>query len=187
MATKYKTRAAQKRYRARKKQYRNYLSQFDDRLDAFERRGLDFYDPNPLSYRDWKTVYAEKKNSLREDVIEGKRKSIGNVNREIVSDQAYELSAKQADVISEYLMENESDLLAEMDLTYRYTDEAGVERMNLKKKIDLMMKIRQGEFVEEDIGLWDLINDFRAHLFEKGLSKEEVRQQVGQTFFNSPK
>jgi hypothetical protein len=64
-----------------------------------------------------------------------------------------------------------------------------------------MMKIRQGEFIKEDIGLWDMINDFRAQYF--ALSKEEqeklmkkwsvdtfakaVKKEVGQTFFNSPK
>ena len=73
-----------------------------------------------------------------------------------------------------------------MDLVYKYTDEEGIERVNLKKKIDLFMKIRQGEFLREDVGIWDMISDFRLQMFEKGMSKEEVRKAVGQTFFNSP-
>ena len=179
-------RIAQKRYRKSRAQYRDYLEQFEARRENFESRGLEFYDPVPLTYRDFKTVRAEKINDLKLDIKEGKRKTVGNVNREIVSDQAYELSSRQADVLGEYLLENEEDLLEEMDLVYKYTDEEGIERVNLKKRIDLMMKIRQGEFLREDVGLWDMISDFRLQMFKKGMSKEEVRKAVGQTFFNSP-
>lgn len=190
MARRFKTsrerRVAQKRYRRARRQYQNYLDKFKARRENFESRGLEFYDPIPLTYRDFKTVRAEKINDLKLDIKEGKRKTVGDVNREIVSDQAYELSSRQADVLGEYLLENEEDLLEEMDLVYRYTDEEGIERTNLKKRIDLMMRIRQGEFLREDVGLWELISDFRASMFKKGMTKEDVRKAVGQTFFNSP-
>lgn len=179
-------RQAQKKYRKLRAQYRDYLSQFEARKENFESRGLDFFDPHPLTYRDYKSVRADKVNDLKIDIKEGKRKTVGNVNREIVSDQAYELSSRQADVLGEYLLENEQDLLEEMDLVFKYTDEEGIERLNLKKKIDLMMKIRQGEFLREDVGLWELISDFRLEMFKKGMNKDEVRKAVGQTFFNSP-
>ena len=190
MARRYKTskarRVAQKKYRKARRQYNDYLEQFEARKANFESRGLDFYDPTPLTFRDYRSVHADKVNDLKQDIKEGKRKTVGNVNREIVSDQAYELSSRQADVLGEYLLENEPELLEEMDLVYKYTDEEGIERVNLKKKIDLFMKIRQGEFLREDVGIWDMISDFRLQLFEKGMSKEEVRKAVGQTFFNSP-
>lgn len=190
MARRFKTsrerRVAQKRYRRARRQYQDYLDKFKARRENFESRGLEFYDSIPLTYRDFKTVRAEKINDLKLDIKEGKRKTVGDVNREIVSDQAYELSSRQADVLGEYLLENEEDLLEEMDLVYRYTDEEGIERTNLKKRIDLMMKIRQGEFLREDVGLWELISDFRASMFKKGMTKEDVRKAVGQTFFNSP-
>ena len=190
MARRYKTskakRVAQKKYRKARRQYNDYLEQFEARKANFESRGLDFYDPTPLTFRDYRSVHADKVNDLKQDIKEGKRKTVGNVNREIVSDQAYELSSRQADVLGEYLLENEPELLEEMDLVYRYTDEEGIERVNLKKKIDLFMKIRQGEFLREDVGIWDMISDFRLQMFKKGMSKEEVRKAVGQTFFNSP-
>ena len=190
MARKFKTskakRDAQKKYRKARRQYNDYLGQFEARKENFESRGLDFFDPIPLTFRDYRTVHAEKLNDLKQDIKEGKRKTVGNVNREIVSDQAYELSSRQASVLGEYLLENESNLLEELDLVYEYTDELGVKRLNLKKKIDLFMKIRQGEFLREDVGIWDMISDFRLEMFKKGLNKEEVRKAVGQTFFNSP-
>lgn len=190
MARRFKTskakRVAQKKYRKARRQYNDYLDQFEARKENFESRGLDFFDPAPLTFRDYRTVHAEKLNDLKQDIKEGKRKTVGNVNREIVSDQAYELSSRQADVLGEYLLENEPELLEEMDLVYKYTDESGVERLNLKKKIDLFMKIRQGEFLREDVGIWDMISDFRLEMFKKGMNKEEVRRAVGQTFFNSP-
>lgn len=203
MARRYKTsrakRVAQKQYRKAKKQYKDYVAQFEARKATFAERGLDFYDPSLLTFRDWKSVRADKINDLKQDVKEGKRKTVGNVNREIVSDQAYELSSRQAEVLGEYLLENESQLLEEMDLVYRYNDEQGIERVNLKKRIDLMMKIRQGEFIKEDIGLWDMINDFRGQYFamskaeqEKLIKKwkaktfeEALKKEVGQQFFKS--
>lgn len=204
MARRYKTsrerRVAQKRYRKLRSQYEDYKNQFRARKLLFEERDLTFFDKKELTFRDYKSVRADKVNDLKIDIKEGKRKTVGNVNREIVSDQAYELSSRQADVLSEYLLENEYETLEEEDLVFRYIDESGKERINLKKKIDLMMKIRQGEFIREDIGLWDMINDFRAQYF--ALSKDEqdklkrkwnaqtfaeaVKKEVGQTFFNSP-
>ena len=190
MARRYKTskarRVSQKRYRKARRQYNDYLEQFEARKANFESRGLEFFDPVPLTFRDYRSVHADKVNDLKQDIKEGKRKTVGNVNREIVSDQAYELSSRQADVLGDYLLENEPELLEEMDLVYRYTDEEGIERVNLKKKIDLYMRIRQGEFLREDVGIWDMISDFRLQMFKNGMSKEEVRKAVGQKFFNSP-
>ena len=209
MARRYKTskqkRAYQKRYRRLRAQYEDYKAQFEARKADFEKRGLEFYDPNLLSFNDYKSVRPEKITDMKQDIKEGKRKTVGNVNREIISDQAYELSFRQANVLGEYLLENEQELLEEMDLVYKYTDEAGNERVNLKKKIDLMMKIRQGEFIEKDVGLWDMISDFRSQYYELDKSEQDkiiqkwskakgrkmkfgeaLKYEVGQTFFNSP-
>ena len=209
MAKRYKTspqrRKSQSRYRRRRQQYNDYLSKLKARKEIFAEKGLEFYDPNPLPYRDWKDMRIEKINDLKMDIAEGKRKSIGDVNRELVSDQAYELSSRQAVVLGEYLLENQIDKLQELDLVYKYKDESGVERVNLKKRIDLFMKIRQGEFLEKDIGLWDIINDFRSQHFNMDKAEQQrliekwskakkkpltlgmaVKYEVGQTFFNSP-
>ena len=204
MAKRYKMsrakRVAQRQYRRARRQYEDYKAQFEARKEAFSDRGLDFYDPSVLTFKDYKTVRAEKLEDLKIDIKEGKRKSIGNINREIVSDQAYELSSRQANVIGEYLLENEFDTLKEMDLVYKYTDAYGNERVNLKKQIELMMKIRQGDFIARDVGLWDMINDFRSQYFNLSKKEQEdlkkkwkaktfaeaLKKEVGQHFFNSP-
>ena len=190
MARRYRTsaarRTAQKRYRRDRRRYEDYLMKFEARKESFEKRGLTFYDDVPLTFRDYKTVRAEKSNDLRADIAEGKRKGMGDVNREIVSDQAYELSSRQADVLANYLLENNMDDLEKQGLIFRTVDESGNERVNLKKKIELYMKIRQGEFLKDDIGIWDMIKDFRAELYKKGMKPEDVAKQVGITFFNSP-
>ena len=82
MARRFKTsrerRVAQKRYRRARRQYQDYLEKFEARRENFESRGLEFYDPIPLTYRDFKTVRAEKINDLKLDIKEGKRKTIPN-------------------------------------------------------------------------------------------------------------
>ena len=81
MAKRYKTskarRVAQKRYRKARKQYNDYLEQFEARKANFESRGLDFFDPTPLTFRDYRSVHADKVNDLKQDIKEGKRKTVG--------------------------------------------------------------------------------------------------------------
>ena len=111
------------------------------------------------------------RNTLKERIRRGERKSVGDVNKALVSEQAYELSEEQGYAIFNFLKEN--------------ADKYGIE-YSTKNINSILIQIRQGEWLREEVGLWDLIRDYRKDLFSQGLSKEEVRQQVSSTFFGSP-
>lgn len=196
-----KTAKAHRKYRRLRAQYEDYKNKYIARRNLLHERGLEMVDPNYLTFRDYKSQRIEKINDLKLDIKEGKRKSIGDVNRELVSDQAYELSQRKAEVLLDYFAKNEPEVLDNLGIPYyRYYDEFGNERLNLKNKIKIMMKVRQGDFIKYEVGYWDAISSFRDKWFDSDKTlkeelkrkwkvdtfEEALRREVGQTFFDSP-
>ena len=86
--------------------------------------------------------------------------------------QAYELSEEKAYAVLSFLKE------------YRESDDFSIEysAQNINK---LLMKIRVGEWIEEEVGLWDAIKKYRSDLFADHHTKAYVRAQVAITVFGS--
>lgn len=197
-----KNAVARRKYKRLRAQFEDYKRKYFARESMLAERGLGMADEDGvLSFKAYKSVRAEKINDLKFDIKEGRRKYIGDINREIVSDQAYELSPRKAEVLLDYFVENEPEILDELGIPYfKYFDESGNEKINLKNKIELMIKIRQGDFVKYEIGWWDAISSFRDKWFasEKALKEElrnkwgvdtfeeALRKEVGATFYDSP-
>lgn len=198
-----KTAVAKRKYRRLRAQFEDYKKKYFARESMLAERGLGMADERGvLSFTAYKTVRAEKINDLKFDIKEGRRKSMGDINRELVSDQAYDLSPRKAEVLLDYFVENEPEILDDLGVPYfKYYDESGNEKINLKNKIELMIKIRQGDFIKYELGWWDAISSFREKWFasEKTLKEELIkkwgvdtfeealRREVGATFYNSPK
>ncbi len=157
--------------------------------------GLTPYDGIPLTYRQYKEIYAEEKNDRLKEIEKGERASLGDINAKIISDQVYELSEEQAYAIFDYMKGLSPEELKELGFSYK----------NINKAI---AEIRQGEFVKNKLELWDIIRDKRSSLFEldeAGRSallnkwknklaeqgkaptyKNAVSMEISQTFFGSP-
>lgn len=187
--------------------YITYLKEFRERQDKFEARGLEFNENSPYSFDDWVSQYATKLNDLKKEKEKGLINYIGSVNKELVSDQAYELSRSKAELVAEYLFKERPELVKDIDFRIRdpktgeivIDPETGEPKINLKKRIDFIMKLRQGQFVEKDVGFWKMIESERERLFnlskkemEKlkkkfgaGTNAEAVAAQIGQSFFES--
>ena len=171
MAKKSKTRSkALKAFYRSKRSYNKYVDLYRKREDMLAERGYEMYD-EMLTFTEYKTAAPEMRNTLKERIRRGERKSVGDINKALVSEQAYELSEEQGYAIFNFLKEN--------------ADKYGIE-YSTKNINSILIQIRQGEWLREEVGLWDLIRDYRKDLFSQGLSKEEVRQQVSSTFFGSP-
>ena len=161
---------ASKAYYRRKKAYRQYEKLYDARAKMLNSRGYSMYDEK-LTYTEYKTAAAEMRNTMKEDIKSGKRKSMGSVNKALVSEQAYELSEKQGYAIFDFLRQNAE----------KYDIEYSTRNIN-----EILMQIRQGDWLSNQVGLWDLISDYREDLFSKGYSKKDVRHEIAMTFFGSP-
>lgn len=160
------------------KRYNAYKKAHKARINALRKKGFEpYYNPKtgedgsiPLTYREYVEIYAEERNDRVKEIEKGDRKSLGNINAKIISDQVYELSEKQAYSIFDYMK-----TLSE--------EERQALKFNYKNINTAIMKIREGSFVRKDLALWDLIKARRKELFAMGNSKEDVRAIVSNEFF----
>lgn len=172
------------------RKYHAYKKALSSRKKMLRSKGLEPYNVNgsseQLSYRDWKAIYTEELNDRRKEVESGERKSVGNINAKIVSDQVYELSEEQAYAIFDYMR----DLPPEERRGFKYR--------NINQAISIL---RQGEYVRDVLGLWDIIREDRDNMFKMSDAqktalmekwkdaktfKEAVRYEISQTYFKSP-
>lgn len=176
------------------RRYNSYLRNFTKRTDKMISRGLTPYDAIPLSYREYKEIYAEERNDRLKEIEKGERSSLGDINAKIISDQVYELSEEQAYAIFDYMKTLPPEERKNLNFSYRNINAA-------------IAKIRQGEFVREDLDLWSIIQNKRESLFNlnqeqrfalidkwkgkliaknKALTlKNAVSMEISQTFFGS--
>ena len=160
------------------KRYNAYKRAHKARVEALRRKGLEpYYNAStgedgsiPLTYREYVEIYAEERNDRVKEIELGERRSLGNINSKIISDQVYELSEKQAYSIFDYMK-----TLSE--------EERKSLNFNFKNINTAIMKIREGTFVRSDLSLWDKIRARRDELFAQGKSKKEVAKIVSNDFF----
>ena len=163
----------QKKFKTRKKSAR-----FGFRLTE-EGEEVEAY-----NFRDFKNEYELTRNTLEKEVEMGERERIGSVITEMINDQAYELSSAKARAVANYLLREERPMLIEKGFLRVETNEAG-EQIDIIKKRNLALLIRQGQFVEEEVGLWDEIKDYYKVLTGQGFTAQEAKEQIGQTYFDS--
>ena len=170
-----------------KKEYKIYLQKFSKRKESARygfRLNEEGEETQAWSYRDFKEQYLLLRNTLKEEVEMGERERVGSVITEIINDQAYELSRAKANAVANYLLREERPMLIEKGYLRVEVNEEGKE-VDIVKKRNLALLIRQGQFVEEEVGLWDEIKDYYKVLTNQGFTAKEAKAQIGQTYFDS--
>ena len=170
-----------------KKEYKIYLERFNKRKASAKygfRLTEEGEETQAYSYRDFKEQYLLTRNTLKEEVDMGERERVGSVVTEMINDQAYELSSAKARAVANYLLREERPMLIEKGYLRVETNEAG-EQIDVLKKRNLALLIRQGQFVEEEVGLWDEIKDYYKVLTNQGFTAQEAKEQIGQQYFDS--
>ena len=170
-----------------KKEYKIYLERFNRRKSSARygfRLTEEGEETQAYSYRDFKEQYLLTRNTLKEEVEMGERERVGSVVTEMINDQAYELSSAKARAVANYLLREERPMLIEKGYLRVETNEAG-EQIDVIKKRNLALLIRQGQFVEEEVGLWDEIKDYYKVLTNQGFTAQEAKEQIGQQYFDS--
>ena len=183
-----------KYYRSRKA-YNKYKQLYMKKKAVLERKGYEMAD-DLYTFTQYKENVLEMRNTLKIRVAKGRIKRIGSVNAALVNDQAYELSEEQAYSIFDFLKQNREKY--DIDVSF------------IKNINSALMKIRQGEWLNSDVGLWDMIKDYRRDAYAKYKELEEkdpdalaelyaqldpdrphtiaelVREYVSSTFYGSP-
>lgn len=170
-----------------KKEYKIYLQKFSKRKESARygfRLTEEGEETQAWSYRDFKEQYLLMRNTLKEEVEMGERERVGSVITEIINDQAYELSRAKANAVANYLLREERPILIKKGYLRVEVNEEGKE-VDIVKKRNLALLIRQGQFVEEEVGLWDEIKDYYKVLTNQGFTAKKAKAQIGQTYFDS--
>ena len=171
-----------------KKEYKIYLEKFNKRKASAKygfRLTEEGEETQAYSYRDFKEQYLLTRNTLKEEVEMGEREKVGSVVTEMINDQAYELSRAKARAVAEYLKREEKQMLKDRGLFLRTEINEKGEPVDIYKERNLALLIRQGQFVEEEVGLWDEIKDYYKVLTNQGFTAKEAKEQIGQTYFDS--
>ena len=136
-------------------------------------------------FEQFKQRYFITRNDLEAEVEMGERKRIGSVVTEMINDQAYELSRPKSEAIAKYLLREERPLLIEKGILRVEMGEDG-KPIDIVKRRNLALLIRQGQFVEKDVGLWDEIREVYKWLTdEQGFNSYDARDKIGLTYFES--
>ena len=170
-----------------KKQFKLYNRKFKARKESARygfRLTEEGKEVEAYNFRDFKNQYELTRNTLEKEVEMGERERIGSVITEMINDQAYELSSAKARAVANYLLREERPMLIEKGFLRVETNEAG-EQIDIVKKRNLALLIRQGQFVEEEVGLWDEIKDYYKVLTNQGFTAQEAKEQIGQQYFDS--
>ena len=170
-----------------KKEFKLYNKKFKSRKKSARfgfRLTEEGEEVEAYNFRDFKNQYELTRNTLEKEVEMGERERIGSVITEMINDQAYELSSAKARAVANYLLREERPMLIEKGFLRVETNEAG-EQIDVVKKRNLALLIRQGQFIEEEVGLWDEIKDYYKVLTGQGFTAQEAKEQIGQTYFDS--
>ena len=151
-----------KYYRSRKA-YNKYKQLYMKKKAVLERKGYEMAD-DLYTFTQYKENVLEMRNTLKIRVAKGRIKRIGSVNAALVNDQAYELSEEQAYSIFDFLKQNREKY--DIDVSF------------IKNINSALMKIRTGEWLESDVGLWDMIRDFRHDAYAKYKEMEEKNPEA---------
>lgn len=188
-----------RRYYYKKSMYKKYVALYEAKAQFLSKKGYSMHDSKgAYTYTQYKTAVIKMRNTLKGRRDEGKIKRIPDVLKALVNDQAYKLSEEQAYAIFDFIKENREKY--DIDVSF------------IKNINSAIMKIRQGEWLEEDVGLYTMIKDYRREAFAKynelaktdpdklaelyaALSSPDeeinsiaglVRKEVSRTFYGSP-
>ena len=170
-----------------KKEYKIYLERFEKRKASAKygfRLTEEGTETEAYNYRDFKEAYLLTRNTLKEEVDMGERERVGSVVTEMINDQAYELSRAKASAVADYLLREERQMLIDKGYLRVEMDEEG-QPIDVVKRRNLSLLIRQGQFIEEEVGLWEEIKDYYKVLTNQGFTAKEAKAEIGLTYFNS--
>lgn len=74
--------------------YDSYLRQYYQKQNQLAKKGLQMRD-SVMSEKEFKFAYNLMKRDYQELISQGKRKALGNITRDLVSNQAYEFTREQ--------------------------------------------------------------------------------------------
>lgn len=82
----------------RKLNYESYSKQYDDMQKKLAAKGISMFQ-RKYTKQEFAAQFMRLKNTRQEQISMGKRKTLGNITRDLIDKQAFELTMKQAKAV----------------------------------------------------------------------------------------
>lgn len=168
-----------------KASYENYIKQFNTKKSEFEEWNLmnpdkpkKFHDEAPLSKIAFQTIYAGERNRRKEEVEQGKRKSVGNITRAIVEAQAHEITQSQAKAFAEAAYQSA------LDKNKRKHKKNRLDESKIKRPITVAEARRDPNFAKSLIDFERVSKKYHS-LKKEGYSPADARKEISARWFGS--
>jgi len=143
------------RGRGRPENYQAYVKAYNSLKKAMEAKGLKMADKK-MNKTEWNAMRVALTNERKEQIKQGKRKTVGNINRDLAKSQQYQYTQAQAKAWRKSIEETEG------------------------KKVTLA-DIRGARYTLN----WNAISEREHDLRDQGLGWALVHQIIAQEYFGS--
>lgn len=147
-----------KRKVGRPSSYRAYVKEYNLIKKEMKKRGYDMAEVK-YTKAEWERAHFAEKNERKEAILKGERKTIGNINRDLIKRQQWKYSSAQAKAQRK-----------------AYTIAGG------KEKDIKISDIRSGKTQAVD---WNAIANREKELRAQGLGWNRVHTKISEEFFGS--
>jgi len=144
-----------KRGRGRPSDYKAYVRHYNALNKEMKKRGLTMAEGR-MNKLEWKTMREALINTRKDEIAQGKRKTLGNINKDLAKMQQYAISREQAKAYQKAI---------------KATD---------NKKVSLR-DIRAGKYAVN----WDVINAREKELRAENHSWNYIHDIIAQEYFGS--
>lgn len=99
--------------RGRKTDYQAYVRLYKNVASEMAKKGYSMAD-KMYTKVEWETLHKAETNDRLKDIKTGKRKTTGNINRDLVNEQRWEFSSSQAKALKKGILKSEKLTLTEI-------------------------------------------------------------------------
>lgn len=140
--------------KGRKTDYQSYVKLYKDTEAKMIKKGYSMAD-RMYTKVEWETLHKAETNDRLKDIKAGKRKTTGNINRDLVNEQRWEFSSAQAKSLKKGVLKNQK-----LTLTDIRGGKSSIKRETIEDR-------------------------FTELKFFEGLNQKEASKKIAQEFFGS--
>lgn len=141
--------------KGRPQSYDSYVKEYNKIKESMNKQGFQMKS-KLLTQKQWEVAHAALKADREDEIKNGQRKQVGNINRDIAKEQQWKFSSAQAHKMKDVIK----------------------KQSNTKASIKA---IRSGK-VEVD---WVAIDEYRQNLIDSGMSKKDAQDIVQNEIWGS--
>ena len=159
--------------------YLKYVDQYTEKQRKLAKEGIMINSPM-LTEVQFKETYGNEYNDRKKAIKRGERKTTGNIIRDLVDEQAYKVSMKQAKAQREaYIIQEKRDLAAASGL-----DPDTEDGLKYMEKLNVKVTLKDIRTGIKGVN-WSEITTDQHEMRDAGIDWETINEYIAQTYFGS--